>query len=196
MKYSYILYYHQNKQQIMENGKKFQVSLWTTVGRILFNSLILALVLYRPKLNFDFLMGSQRKYSMKVRYIEILKPIPPAVVFSLLLIVPTNEGGRILRTKVFAFLCMPWMYSCCIMFIKNFLKYMQCLYMSVDMDINAYRICYITIIHVTIFFMAVELMMHWITLHHCRRSAKTRIMGYPFRLMLCFPGMASRQRKK
>lgn len=184
------------KQKIMKNVKTLLMSLWNAFGRILFNSLILALILYRPKLNFVILMDEERQYSMEIDYTEILRPIPTAVIFSLLLVVPTSEGGIILPTSVFSLFCMPWMYSCCTMFVKNLSQYMQCLLLSLDLDINAYRICYITIFHVTIFIMAVELMSHWITLHRCRRSMKTRIIGDPYPFMLCIRCTASRQPKK
>lgn len=152
---------------------------WTMLGRILLNSLILALVLYMPKLHFVVLMGYKRKYALQVMYIGLLKPIVLAVVFSLILMVPTNDRGIILRTGVFACLCMPWMYSCCAMFTKNISQLFECLLLTLHMNVNAYRIIYITVFYLTIFIMALELMIHWITVHRCRRRMKAKFLENP-----------------
>lgn len=159
------------------------LSLWIALGRILHNALVLLLILYSPKLNFVMLMGKKRKFALNVNNIGLHRPIAPAAVFSLLLIV-TNEDGIPLPTSVFILFCMPWVYSCCYMFLKNLSQYMECVILTLHMNINGYRIYYIIFLHFTIFIMAMELMMHWITLHRCRRPLKPRLMADPYESQL------------
>lgn len=140
-----------------------------TIANIIYGTVLLAMILQTPRVSILITYDPNRSYHFNAGISEIRSSILVAALFTMMAVLPVREFHGFIKPgkKLFLMLILPWVSTCCMMFVSNSVLLLRIAERTLAQ--NSWN-CFAKALlaYCALFGFATELMLHWYSIyqHH------------------------------
>ncbi|XP_030564682.1 uncharacterized protein LOC115765322 [Drosophila novamexicana] len=149
-----------------------------TIAKVIYGTLLLALIIHTPKVSILITLDANRSHQFHAAIKGFRKSILLAALFTMLAVLPIQEFNGIIKPgkKLFVLLVMPWVSTCCLMFVTNSLLLFKITERTLVLS-SWHCFAKALMVYCILFGFATEQIMHWYSIYHlhdCNHSIEEK----------------------